>query len=69
MYNYIAKSVLNNHFGSSTDPCCIQNCVIMKPAVIKTFRCINNQGLSYFKIKTYMYITGLILEKNFRDMH
>ena len=38
MYNYIGKSVLNDHLGSSTDPCYIQNRVIMN-RVIKRLRC------------------------------
>ena len=29
MYRYIVKLVLNDHFGSSTDLCYIQNPVIM----------------------------------------
>ena len=39
MYSYIAKSVLNDHLGSSNDPCYIQNRVITD-RVIKRLRCI-----------------------------
>ena len=38
MYSYIAKSVLNDHLGSSNDPCYIQNRVITN-RVIKRLRC------------------------------
>ena len=38
MYSYIAKSVFDEHLGSSNDPCYIQNCVIMN-RVIKRLRC------------------------------
>ena len=38
MYSYIAKSVFNDPNFSSTDPCYIQNCVIMN-RVIKRLRC------------------------------
>ena len=38
MYSLIGKSVLNDHLGSNTDPCYIQNCVIMNH-VIKRLRC------------------------------
>ena len=38
-YSYIAKSVLNDHLGSSTDPCYIQNRVISN-RVIKRLMCI-----------------------------
>ena len=30
MYSYIAKSVINEHLGSSNDLCYIQNCVIKR---------------------------------------
>ena len=39
MYRFIGKSVLNDNLGSSTDPCYIQNRVIMN-RVIKRLRCI-----------------------------
>ena len=39
MYSYIGKSVLNDHLGSNTDPCYIQNHVITN-RVIKRLRCI-----------------------------
>ena len=38
-YMYIGKSVLNDHLGSSTDPCYIQSRVITN-RVIKRLRCI-----------------------------
>ena len=38
MYSYIAKSVFNNHLGSSNDGCYIQNHVITNH-VIKWLRC------------------------------
>ena len=37
MYSYIRKSALNDHLGSSTDPCYIQNHVMMN-RVIKIMR-------------------------------
>ena len=44
MYSYIGHSVLNDHLGSSTDPCYIQNRVITN-RVIKRLRCIcKNKG-------------------------
>ena len=39
MYSYIGKSVSNDHLGSSTDPCGIQNHVITD-IFIKRLRCI-----------------------------
>ena len=39
MHSKIGKSVLNDHLGSSTDPCYIQNRVITN-RVIKRLRCI-----------------------------
>ena len=43
MYRYIGISFLNDHLGSSTDPCFIQNFVIMNRVitnhVIKRLRC------------------------------
>ena len=47
MYSYIAKSVLNDHLGSSNDPCCIQNRVIMN-RVIKRLRCKIHVNFIYF---------------------
>ena len=41
MYSYIGKSFSNDCLGSSTDPCCIQNRVIMN-RIIKKLRCIRN---------------------------
>ena len=38
MYSYLAKSVFNDHLGSSNDLCYIQKHVIMNP-VIKRLRC------------------------------
>ena len=38
MYSYIAKSVFDDHLGSSNDPCYIQNRVITN-RVIKRLRC------------------------------
>ena len=38
MYSLIGKSVLNDHLGSNTDPCYIQNRVITN-RVIKMLRC------------------------------
>ena len=38
MYNYIVKSVLSDHLGSSNDPCYIQNGVIMN-CVIRRLKC------------------------------
>ena len=39
MYRFVGKSVLNDNLGSSSDPCYIQNRVIMN-CVIKRLRCI-----------------------------
>ena len=39
MYSYIAKSVFDDHLGSSNELCYIQNCVIMN-RVIKRLMCI-----------------------------
>ena len=38
MYSYIAKSVFDDHFGSSNEPCYIQNRVITN-RVIKRLMC------------------------------
>ena len=43
MYCHIAKSVLNDHLGSSNDPCYIQNRVILNH-VIKRLRCTKFRG-------------------------
>ena len=39
MFSYIAKSVSNDHLGSTNDPCYIQNRVITN-RVIKRLRCV-----------------------------
>ena len=41
MYSYKEKLVFNDHLGSSTDLCYIQNCVITKH-VMKRFRFIQS---------------------------
>ena len=52
MFSYIGKSVPNDHLGSSTDPCYIQNRVIMN-RVIKRLRCTN---LCIFKEDLYLSV-------------
>ena len=46
MYSYIGKSVLNDHLGSNTEPCYIQNHVITN-RVIKRLRCIKKVSVQY----------------------
>ena len=50
MYSFIGKKVyiIIDHLGSSTDPCCIQNSVIMN-RVIKRLRCITILKNLYLK--------------------
>ena len=44
MYSYIAKSVFDDHLGSSNEPCYIQNRVITNHVIKRTLRlmCILN---------------------------
>ena len=44
MYIYIAKTVFDDHLGSNTDPCYIQNRVIMN-LVIKRLRCMGGAAI------------------------
>ena len=51
MYSFIGKKVLKDHLGSSTDPFCIQNHVIMN-RVIKRLRCTTFKVDETFPYKT-----------------
>ena len=57
MYSNIGKSVLNDHLGSSTDPCYIQNRVIMN-RVIKRLRC------SCLYLTTFRSQASMVSEKS-----
>ena len=65
MYSFIAKSVFNDHLGSSNDPCYVQNLVIMNP-VIKRLRC--NCLLDSTGIYMYYGITRQQLAESWKSL-
>ena len=57
---YIAKSVPNDHLGSSTDPCYIQNCVIMHRVMLDIITCI------WVNVKIYQILKEVKREKRMK---
>ena len=68
MYSYIGKSVSNDHLGSSTDPCGIQNHVITD-SFIKRLRCIFICTLQAIQVLGGMgYVSSMPAKRHYREM-